>query len=206
MTLRYSPTLEDLFLRKEELPILGFDHPRFLIPIYPPLLAPNITVDPYLAQEVFVQAVQEWYDDLFTLTQTLPTVQQPRIWYEEVFLREKPNIIKKSRERQRTKILGWEDLTFCTSTGFVSGFSISRNAGGTLFLSGQDHENEAYPAPKLVKFSEEKIELYAIDPAAQHPRIYVYQTHNVDHLPGALFLRNWAILYLNAALTKLFQQ
>jgi len=31
----------------------------------------------------------------------------------------------------------------------------------------------------------------------------VYGHHNIDHYPGALFLRNWAIKYLNEALRSL---
>ena len=35
-------------------------------------------------------------------------------------------------------------------------------------------------------------------------RLYVYAQHNVDSYPGALFLRNWAILYMNEVFKELF--
>ncbi len=34
-------------------------------------------------------------------------------------------------------------------------------------------------------------------------RIYVYHQHNVDYYPSALFLRNWAIAYLNEAMKQM---
>jgi len=37
----------------------------------------------------------------------------------------------------------------------------------------------------------------------QRQKCYIYAHHNVYTFPGALFLRNWAILYLNAAIKSL---
>ncbi len=34
---------------------------------------------------------------------------------------------------------------------------------------------------------------------------YVYALHNVDYYPGALFLRNWAIRYLNDAVKQVLK-
>ena len=31
-------------------------------------------------------------------------------------------------------------------------------------------------------------------------RVYTYNQHNIDNYPGALFLRNWVILYLSEAM------
>lgn len=203
MNIEREVKLEDLLLQRAELEIIELDHPRFLIPIHPQLLRADIHLDPNLATHVFAQAAQEWYNDLLAITNALEPSDTKR-WYQEVFLKERPKI-RKERGRQKTKILGWEDLTFQTDTGFTSGFSISRNAGGSFFLESDPSQNEVYPAPKLIRFTPEKLGLYAIDPSAQHPRVYTYQTHNIDYLPGALFLRNWAVLYLNAALRELYK-
>ena len=34
--------------------------------------------------------------------------------------------------------------------------------------------------------------------------MHVYAQHNIDHYPGALFLRNWAILYMNEVFKQVF--
>jgi hypothetical protein len=54
--------LEELYLTKEELPILY--ETCFQIPIHPKLLDQNIRIDKSIPQRIFPRVVEEWYKDL----------------------------------------------------------------------------------------------------------------------------------------------
>lgn len=103
------------------------------------------------------------------------------------------------KESGRQKLRFWENLVNCDKRGFVTHFSISRNAGGSLYL-GDNFEREKYVINKLVKFSDEKKRAYCINSDKESNKMVMYSRHNVDYYQGALFLRNWAILYLNEIL------
>ncbi|MBI2581534.1 hypothetical protein HYV87_00200, partial [Candidatus Woesearchaeota archaeon] len=74
-----------------------------------------------------------------------------------------------------------------------------------------DSSCQGYICPSTVNFTPEKFQAYA-DPNQQQfqgvagVRGHLYAHHNIDHYPGALFLRDWTILYLNAALKELHQR
>ena len=69
------------------------------------------------------------------------------------------------------------------------------------------------PAPSYyVKFSKDKALEFGIKnnfinlgDGLEGAQVYVYSQHNVDNYPGALFLRNWAILYLNEAMKQVLK-
>jgi hypothetical protein len=101
--------------------------------------------------------------------------------------------------------LHWEDNVFLSENGFASGMSVSRDAGGSLCPVYR--QGPCPIGPPTVLFSKEKLQAYTpvecghfVVEGRQSTLAYVYDKHNVDHYPGALFLRNWAILYLNAAI------
>ncbi len=194
--------LEELLLHKEELPIIGEN--RFQIPIYPTLLRAKIMFKKEMAAEVFRQAATEWYADLSEYVSTLPENNSEEIkrkkWIKESYLNESAIVVKDKYGRQRLGF--WEDLVLSDERGFVTDFSISRNAGGSLYLESE-LEREKLMFGKLIKFNVEKNEKYCINPEEGCNKMFMYSMHNVDYYQGALFLRNWAILYLNEALREL---
>ncbi|MEK6901022.1 MAG: hypothetical protein AABX37_01645 [Nanoarchaeota archaeon] len=203
--------IDDLFLRKEELPILTtnyYNHFRFCVPVHPAFLRPDISLDENLPHTVFLQAAQEWYHDLQEILPLIPD-EETRQWYENVFLREQPDV-EKHYGRLRLRNGTWESQVFPTETGFC-GLSISRNAGGSL-----TPPEKGFLGYRLVRFTTEKFAAYA---HPDFPKVqmdsegrplcvlgYHYGHHNIDYYPSALFLRNWGILYLNAALKSLVEQ
>ena len=198
--------LEELLLGKEELPISH--ETRFVVPIHPNLLRPDIGLNPNLAHQVFPQAAAEWYADLRRYTEKLENGKNKR-WYEEVFLRE-PLKVSTDKHGRQTILNGmWEDLVQVSGTGFVHGFSISRDAGGSLYYNSEDLQScRDYIHPKIVSFSPEKFDAYAAEKFPDNEGVFAhtYGHHNIDYYPGALFLRNWTILYLNEAMKELGEE
>jgi hypothetical protein len=176
--------LEDLFLTKKELPILYEN--CFQIPIHPKLLNPNIRIDETIAQRIFPQIAEDWYEELKRYS---PEDKQKKEWIDNVFLKEKPNI-EKMYNHQIFNF--WQDDVNFMDNGFVQCFSISRNAGGSLYFNEDEFNCQSFGS-LYIKFSEDKKREFQFD----EKKIYVYSPHNIDHYPGALFLRNWAIGYMN---------
>lgn len=188
--------LNDLLLKKDELPIIS--KTAFQVPIHPKLL--EATLNPDIAHDVFSQTAEEWYSDLKEYVKNLDDYEE-KDWIRKAFLKKKPYILKEYGN-QIVKPLGiWEDLTQNSENGFARVLSINRNAGGTLFF---DPDNQSsYAMSRYIKFNEEKLAEYQ-DPEKLKGWVFHYSQHNVDNYPGALFLRNWAILYLNQALKQIF--
>jgi hypothetical protein len=177
--------LEKLFLTKEELPILHEN--CFQIPIHPKLLDSNIKIKEEIAKEIFPEVAEEWKDDL---REYLPLEKdlEKRKWYEEVFLKKE----KIKSEYGRQSFEGWEDNIQTLDNGFVWGFSISRNAGGSLYFI-EDEIHCQSSGNIYIKFSEDKRKEFE----NKNKRIWTYAPHNIDYFPGALFLRNWVLKYMN---------
>jgi hypothetical protein len=177
-----------LLLTKDELPILH--DICFQIPIHPKLLNLDIKINPLTAKEIFPQVAEEWRSDLI---EHLPMEKdlEKRKWYEEVFLKKEG--IKIEYGRQFFGI--WEDEIQLADNGLVVGFSISRNAGGSLYFDKEEMNCQSLPifGKPYIKFSDEKAKEFEFE----KNRFFVYSPHNVDYYPGALFLRNWAIRYMN---------
>lgn len=197
--------LDQLLLRKEELPILNGT--SFVVPIYPALLREDIQLDPQIAHQVFPQAAQEYHQDLAAYIETMED-RQDKKWYKEVFLKEG---VQFGTHFGRQTILDgtWEDLVQTDETGFAHVLSINRNAGGSLYFNkGDMFSCNRYISPPQVNFSPEKFDAYAVHkfPDSEGVVAYAYGHHNIDHYPGALFLRNWAILYLNEAMKLLGEE
>ena len=122
-----------LTLSKEEVPI--FRHNGFYPPIHPKLLEPCAKIDRDLAHLVFGQAAQEWYSDLKRYVENLEDTTKKE-WFEKVFLKKKPKVVSRYG-RQELNILGWADYVNCGKNGFAEVLSISRDAGGSLYCSGE---------------------------------------------------------------------
>ena len=189
--------IEQLLLTKEEVPIKY--NTRFTIPIHPLLLDPKTTLDPHLGKKLFPQIVEEWYHDMQTQIEIEPDQQKIK-WYQETFIPRQPKVISMHHIQYVTPLGIWEDQTGAKENGFIHYFSISRNAGGTLYYN--NIESQGYPIG--AKISKDKLEAYSIP--NEPSKVYRYLHHNIDHFPGALFLRNWALAYVNAALQSLRNQ
>lgn len=192
-------SLQDLLLRKQELPIRR--ETSFIIPIHPILLRKDIALDPQIAHRVFPQAAREYFAELRAHTETVED-EQTKSWYNDFFLRESEVRVDNGRQ----VILCWEDLVLTTETGFAHCLSISRDAGGILFFNKEDRDCvRNYIYPPLVDFTPEKFEAYAVERIQKVSGVVAntYASHNIDYFPGALFLRNWALLYHNAALQSI---
>ncbi|MEK6823940.1 MAG: hypothetical protein AABY06_02790 [Nanoarchaeota archaeon] len=189
--------LEQLFLKKEELPILYKN--CFQIPIHPKLLDENIKIDETIAKRIFPRAAKEWYEDLKNYS---PETDQEKEWIKNVFLKNKPKITK----HFDLQILNgfWQDEINFNENGFTRCFSISRNTGGSLYFNNGDLNCETFIPNRYIQFSEEKIKEFEFKKIEKYPRVYKYAPHNVDDYPGALFLRNWAILYMNEVFKQIF--
>lgn len=191
--------LDDLLLKKKEIPILHKS--CFQIPIHPKLLDNKISIKESVANEVFEKVVFDWYNDLNDYIKS-ENDELCREWIENVYLKEKPKI-EKVNNRQFFGV--WEDNVWFSENGFVSGFSINRNAGGSIYFNDNDFNCEASVPGAYLKFSEEKSREFSVKKIGEFNRAYIYASHNVDGYPGALFLRNWAIMYMNEIFKDIFE-
>jgi hypothetical protein len=196
--------LEAILLKKEEIEI--FEKTGFYVPIHPSLLDKSAKIDPALAKKVFPQAASEWYQDLKQAVEGIQDAQESK-WIRETFLKEEPRIEvaypNTPYAEQRLASVQWKDNMITDENGFARSLEINRNYGGTLYLS----PNPMYISTPFIRFSREKFSEYSYGAptsvATDHGHAHVYLQHNVDHFPGALFLRNWAIIYLNGALKQI---
>jgi hypothetical protein len=185
--------ISQLLLTKEELPILHDS--CFQIPIHPKLLDLNIKINPSIAKNIFARVAEEWRNDLI---KHIPQEKDlgKKEWYENVFLKGHREITK----RDYSQFFGtWKDEIQLADNGFVEGFSISRNGGGSLYFNKDDDLCQSFGKP-YIKFSEEKAKEFEFE----DNKFFVYSPHNIDYYPGALFLRNWAINYMNEVLQEFF--
>lgn len=189
--------LEKLFLKKQELPILN--ETCFQIPIHVKLLDPTLNIDTSIAQRIFPEVAQEWYEEL---KRYIPEDLEKRNWIKRVFLKEKP-VIKKHYNHQILNKF-WEDDVNFMDNGLVQCFSISRNGGGSIYFNENEFNCQSF-GEIYIKFSEEKLKEFEYEKIGDYSKILTYSQHNIDHYPGALFLRNWAIKYMNEVFKQVFK-
>jgi len=200
--------LRDLLLKKEELPILW--QTTFCVPIYPRLLEEEIVLDREIALRVFEKATQEWFEDLTTYC-NYPEAEN-RESFRRIFLTERPSIVEefgipKINNRE------WSANVRYNARGFVNIFSPGGANGGSLnFDPDQDMcqnlSHFEHGRRTLIRFPEEKAREFAIEREVQtdYVEVYTYAPHNIDTYPMALFLRNWAILYINEAIKEILHK
>jgi hypothetical protein len=186
--------LKEITLKKEELPILH--QTCFQIPIHPKLLNSNIQINENLAQKLFPLVAKEWYEDLKKYS---PKDNEEKEWINQIYLKHKPKITKEFNHQYLNEF--WKDEIQTKDNGLVTCFSISRNGGGSLYFNQDDSNCESFGI-MYIKFSEEKKKEFQIE--NEFNRMNVYAQHNIDHYPGALFLRNWAIMYMNEVFKEIF--
>lgn len=194
-----------LELLKEEIPIWGRDNTGFYLPIPPKLLHQDTRLNHRLANDVFPKVAQEWHEDLRQFMNVRELDGQTREFYGRFLKDRPPEIIVEAGKQTLSSVMGWRDEVTTDERGFAYGLSISRNGGGTLYYNPTMGDSESVipldgKPNRFFRISREKALQLALD---DRGRIKVYAPHNIDHYPGALFLRNWGIAYVNAAMKSL---
>jgi len=191
--------LGNLFLTKEELPILYGS--CFKIPIHPKLLDLSINIRPEIAKEIFPKVAQEWHNELKVYTNAEKDLSL-KTWYEESFLKKGASIANHLGHQILNEV--WRDNIETLDNGFVSDFSISRNGGGSLYFWEEDVNCESIIPNNYIRFSKEKTQEFTFKKMEGYNLSFSYASHNIDYFPGALFLRNWAIEYMNQIFKEIF--
>ena len=94
---------------------------------------------------------------------------------------------------------GWENVYQTNEDGLVTGFQISRDQGGCLYFNMDDSGCRDF-GERYIRFSPEKRFEYQSSTGI----IYAYAGDNIDDYYGALFLRDWAMFYMNEAIRNAF--
>jgi len=176
--------LGQLCLKKEELPIMGNTHKVFFqVPIHPKLLDPALNIDKSIASSIFPEVADEWYESLNKYTSINP---EKTGWIKEIFDKR----VSKEELQKRISYM---------NNGLVKRFSSA--SGGTLYFFNQKLNYKSYASP-FINFSEEKYKEFACD--KNKSDILVYSQRDIHTFPTALFLRNWAIKYMNEVFKQVF--
>ncbi len=192
-------------LTKDEIRIFGPNHTGFYVPIHPTLLEQSRSFDRTLANRVFPQAAGEWYEDLQTFLANTPTLEPDlREYCKELLRYGKPRVLAVDG-RQELEHIGWEDRVRTDERGFATTLALSPSTNG-LYFSEDSHCRVALslrggPETRF-NLSREKVQSLAGEEHGDFAIVATYGKHNVNTLPGALFLRNWAMAYVNAAMTS----
>ena len=197
--------LDQLLLRKEELPIL---HGHcFQVPIHPRLLGEEVNIDPRIAVRVFRLAAGDWFQDLTAYHRDLADSDPNKRWIGEAFLRDKLEV-REDHGGLRIDRLGWGARVRHSDNGFARVLELSCGSG-CLYFTPEDRICEGF-VPFLsnnkgyIRLEEEKAREFSFEEfdtkTLKGVAVHTYAPHNIDGYPQALFLRNWAIFYLNEAM------
>ncbi|MBD3318934.1 hypothetical protein GF342_03410 [Candidatus Woesearchaeota archaeon] len=169
-------------------------HERYFhVPILPQCVEGTVVLDPQLAQRVFPRAAELW-------VRQLPEYEGPhREWIEDVWLPKK-GMVTSRYGRPYMEEMHWECMVETDDSGFARFLSISRNAGGSLYCNPRECEFPVLVGShsRVMQAPIEVARAFSLEQISEDVfQMYVYAPHNVDFFPGALFLRNWAALYMN---------
>ncbi len=212
--------IENLKIDRKELPIKSnYENnvAAFQVPVYPRFLDEDIELNTDIIDESFCDAVDFWWEDLnqyysgivdkelvgewgdLKSYKSIEAGKKEKRWIDRVFLKDgKPEI---EEDFPYKKVGRWKNESKTLDNGFASYLSIDRNHGGTLFL--ESSQDVSFLGPPFIKFSDSKLKEYSAKTMDDSFYGYIYSQHNVDQVPGALFLRAWAVMYLNKALEEL---
>lgn len=185
-------------------------HPIFFVPIHPKLLSKNVSMNEFYAKSAFPEVVDDWQDDLKKYSDS---IMENKNYPEEFDKEEYKSYIDTHISRKveavfehneyKLKPTSWESSVTTSETGFARSISVGASMGGTLFF---DPNSEYMVSPHDLKFSDEKFLEYQSDKKFGNPKdgLYVnaYSHHNIDWYPSGLFLRNWAVKYLNKVMKQ----
>ncbi len=199
-------TVEEFMLEREEIPVT--ERGGFMMPFPSIFLEEDLSVNSSIPSEVFQATVIQWHEDLSAIVDKMEDCET-RKWYGRAFLNDPPVVEKISGYQ---KYAGWKDFYETNEQGFPIDFYISRNGGGSLFYSPDQDKKLYVPLGRdtlYSRLSELKAKFFGykfFDDEKSEVTMHAYSSHNVDRLPGALFLRNWAVQSVNAALVDLDKQ
>jgi hypothetical protein len=129
-----------------------------------------------------------------------PSLQLNPLIAREIF----PQVAEEWQDELKNKFpSGWEDGIQVDDNGFVTGFSISRDYGGALYFDKSDRHCTSLIPTRMIAFSEDKVKEFEYKKLKDYSLSFVYASHNINDYPGALFLRNWVIKYMNEVLQEL---
>ena len=191
-------------LTKDEIRIFGPSNTGFYVPIHPTLLERSRSFDRTLANRVFPQAAGEWYEDLQVLLANTPALEPDlREFCNELLRYGKPRVLAVDG-RQELEHIGWEDRVRMDRRGFATTFALSPSTN-SLYFNEEDRNCKVAlsltgGSETRFNLSREKVKSLACEEHGDFAIVATYAKHNVDTFPGALFLRNWAMAYVNAAM------
>jgi hypothetical protein len=197
----------DFQLTKEEIRITKFG--GFYVPIHPRLFDPNLRFDPELGSKTFREIPSSWHDELRVYLDGLNKEDENLEFFRREFLKKrKPKVIEEYGEQRLDTIPSWSDRVHTDERGFATSLMINRNGGGSLYYTSGDRCCEkgvtlAGEDNIFFNLSASKIEQLVHERHGEFGEIRVYAQHNIDYYPGALFLRNWALAYVNAAMASI---
>ena len=197
--------LENILIEKTEIPIKY--NTCFYVPIHPRLILPETRLDPTLAHQIFPQVVVEWYEEMTTLAE-LERDSETKKRYQSIPLKNKPVI---DNGKLVNFAVQWKNNVKTTKEGFAKLLSLGGISGLLYFYPQHSNTYQGCVeglSPHKIRFTPEKFCEYSLPDLFQGDGVpgrdfYVYQQHNIEDLPTALFLRNWAIMYLNEALKSI---
>ncbi len=206
--------LEDLLLKREEVPIglpfgpiiKEFDNQWCMIPIHHSLkdsLPDDLKYDMSLALGVMNDAI-DWYEEDLRRYHKGLADEGVKGWVERIFLNDLP--VKRDVWKwpmglgrgMRVDMVVSQDFLY--SLGLTTDCHIYADTGA---FDGTGMDNGK------VNLSKEKFVEYSIDGDVRDwdgfycCDMYAWQQHNVDTIPQAIMLRDWAILYENVLLRKM---
>src|SRR3989338_1399123 len=198
----------DIQLTKDELPLCGKTSYKLLI--HPRLLDTNTRLDPNLADEVFPQAADEWYDDLCASLARNEMDTETREHCQMFVDLGRPTVSWDiySRRPRLSTVSSYEGLVQTSANGFAYVLGIERNFAGSLIYNPNFLRSDQQYMPldgsrgRLFNgIHPQKAREFAIEKLGNGmARVNTYSEHNIYTHSGAIFLRNWGILYLNAAM------
>ncbi|MBU3904953.1 MAG: hypothetical protein KJ906_02290 [Nanoarchaeota archaeon] len=207
--------LEDILLKRGEVPVVG-NH--VFVPIHPKLFDQSLEINKNLAQEVFPEAAQEWYNDMEEHVKTTDD-KQTKFLFSLVSKSKKP-LIKKIDGKYaviRPEYQIESKTEGMLTNGLVKSFVPWGGGHGSLGLAGMsddgpepgiDIESTARIGPRNTRFSEEKFKEYCFIPKdkindySHGTAAYAYTQHNVDIYFQASFLECWVRNYLNEVMKR----
>jgi len=208
--------LEDLLLTRDEIPIGGpilptrpeFSHPGFVVPIHHSLrdaIPDDLKHDKGLAYSVLNDAIDWYTEDLTRYYKSLGNDNSTQEWIKRAFMDSLPE--KQDEWNQfRSNLGGGWTVYMVLSQGFL--YSLGLTVHCHIYSdTGSFHHNSVNSFE--AKMTKEKFIEYSIDGDVRDldgnyfSDMYAWHTHNVDTIPEAIMLRNWAILYENKLLEQM---
>jgi len=206
--------LEELLLKREEIPIGGynreFSSPACIVPIHHSLrdhIPDNIKYDRELAYSVMNETIDWYVEDLKEYYEQLVDLATKQ-WVEKAFLDRLPE--KRDDWGESSPLGGGWIVYMVLSQNFLYSLGLTVHchlyADTGSFVSDDINSTYArFTKEKFIEFSKdgdvrEDVRDFGRDRKYYFCRAYAWHQHNVDIIPEAIMLRDWAILYENLLL------